>query len=38
VLLTGSGDDPCDLLPAQVWGVAYCLPAVSLPVFLVFVF
>jgi hypothetical protein len=33
VLLTGSGDDLCDLLPALLPGVAYCPPAVSLPAF-----
>jgi hypothetical protein len=27
VLLTGSEDELCDLLPALFWGVAYCLLA-----------
>jgi hypothetical protein len=30
MLLSGSGDQLCDLLPALLWGVAYCLPTVSL--------
>jgi hypothetical protein len=38
VLLTISGDDPCDPLPALLWGVAYHPPAVSLPAFPVFVY
>jgi hypothetical protein len=36
VLLTGSGDDLCDLLPALLQGVAYRPPALLLPVFPVF--
>jgi hypothetical protein len=38
VLLTSSRNELCDPLPALLWGVAYRLPALCLPVFLVFVY
>jgi hypothetical protein len=38
VLLTGSGDELCDPLPALLWGVADCLLALALPAFPVFVY
>jgi hypothetical protein len=38
VLLTGSGDELCDLLPALLQGVAYCPSTLCLPVFPVFVY
>jgi hypothetical protein len=38
VLLTASGDELCDLLPALLWGVTYHLPALCLPGFPVFVY
>jgi hypothetical protein len=30
MVLSGSGDPLCDPLPALLWGVSYCLPALSL--------
>jgi hypothetical protein len=38
VLLTGSGDELCDLLPALLWGVAYRQPTLHLPASPVFVY
>jgi hypothetical protein len=38
MLLTGSGDDLCGLLPALFQAVAYHPPAVSSPAFPVFVY
>jgi hypothetical protein len=38
MLLSGSGDELCDPLPALLWGVAYGPPALSLPAFPVFVY
>jgi hypothetical protein len=38
VLLSGSGDEFCDLLPALLWGVAFCLLALGLPAFPIFVY
>jgi hypothetical protein len=38
VLLTGSGGELCDPLPALLQGVAYYLPALGIPAFPVFVY
>jgi hypothetical protein len=38
VVLTGSGDELCDLLPALLQGVAYHPPALSLPAYPVCVY
>jgi hypothetical protein len=38
MLLTGSGDELCDPLPALLWGVACRPPTLHLPVFPVFVY
>jgi hypothetical protein len=38
VLLTGSGDELCDLLPALARVVTYCLPTLHLPAFPVVVY
>jgi hypothetical protein len=38
VLLTGSGNEFCDPLPALLQGVAYHLPSVNLPSFPAFVY
>jgi hypothetical protein len=38
VLLNGSGNELCDLLPALLCGVASCLPTLCLPTFPVLVF
>jgi hypothetical protein len=38
VLLTGSEDELCDLLPALLWGVAYHFPTVHFPANPVFVY
>jgi hypothetical protein len=38
VLLTVSGDEFCNPLPALIQGVAYCQPALGLPAFPVFVY
>jgi hypothetical protein len=38
MLLTGSGDELCDPLPALIQRVAYRLPALGLPAFPAFVY
>jgi hypothetical protein len=38
VLITGSGDELFDPLPAMLWGVAYHTPTLGLPNFPVFVY
>jgi hypothetical protein len=38
MLLTGSGNELCDPLPALLQGVAYHAPALGLPAFPVFVY
>jgi hypothetical protein len=37
-LLSGSGDELCYSLPSLLWGVANRQPALSLPVFPMFVY